>query len=139
MDRQALEGGEFDWFAVDADGHVGHFSTAGFGPIPKAVLNEFDRVKGLDERLMALPVNGEAKGHLPGTIDDWLEMARRGLYSYDWQHWKGPYRRAATPSLPLLVDHLPTELRDAVEVVHLVGVRFPESFDVWPEEFCECE
>jgi hypothetical protein len=139
VDRQALEGGEFDWFAVDADGHVGHFSTAGYGPIPKSVLRHYGQIKKLNEHLLALPVNGEAQGHLPGTIDDWLEMARRGLFSYDWQHWKGPYRRAATPSSPLTVDHLPTALQAAVKVVHLTGVRFAESFALRPEELCECE
>lgn len=42
VSREAFEGGEFHWFGVDAVGHVGHFSTAGFGPVPLPVLDRPD-------------------------------------------------------------------------------------------------
>jgi len=60
-----------------------------------------DDLWSLGERLLELPVVGRATGHLPGLIDDWLELARRGLFGFDWQHWSGPYRRAATPGVPV--------------------------------------
>src|SRR4051794_23444120 len=110
MGREAIEGGEFGWFAVDGAGHVGHFATAGFGPIPSAVLARLEEMLELYERVLLLPTIGEATGHLSGRIDDWLEMARRGLFAYDWQHWSGPYCRAATPSVPTQVARLPAEI-----------------------------
>jgi hypothetical protein len=85
-----------------------------------------------------LPVVGQATGHLPGRIDDWLELARRGLFGFDWQHWSGPYRRAATPSVPVGVAALPAELQRLVRLVELPGIRFAEVEAVRAEELCEC-
>ena len=86
-----------------------------------------------------MPEIGEATGHLPGRIDDWLETARRGLFAYDWQHWSGPYRRAATPSMPVLVTQLPADLREAASIVEWPTIRFDESMALRPEELCPCE
>jgi hypothetical protein len=60
-------GCEFDWFGVDAPGHVGHFSTAGSGPVPISVIDRLDAAKTgelwlLGRRLLDLPVIGEATG-----------------------------------------------------------------------------
>jgi hypothetical protein len=143
LSREAFEGGEFDWFAVDAAGHIGHFSTAGFGPVPLPVLVRLDAPKldelwSLGEGMLRLPVVGEATGHLPGRIDDWLGMARRGLFSYDWQHWSGPYQRAATPSVPVRVTALPAHLSEVVRLVEWPSIRFAELQSVRPEELCPC-
>lgn len=92
----------------------------------------------LDARVLGLPVIAEATRHLPGRIDDWLEMARRGLFGYDWQHWSGPYLRAATPSVPIQIADLPTELREAVSVVEWPGIQFAELQSIRPEELCSC-
>jgi hypothetical protein len=143
VSRDAFVGYEFDWFAVDAAGHVGHFSTAGYGLVPLPVLDRLDAAQtaelwSLGERLLALPVIGRATGHRPGQLDDWLEFARRGLFSFDWQHWSGPYQRAATPSVPVGVAALPTELQRLVRLVEWPVVVFAELQSVRPEELCPC-
>jgi hypothetical protein len=143
VSREVFEGGEFDWFAVDADGHVGHFSTAGYGPVPLPVLERLDAARldelwSLGERLLDLPEVGQATGHLPGRIDDWLQLARRGLFGFDWKHWSGPYLRAATPSVAVSVADLPADRQQLVRLVEWAGVRFPEVESVRPEELCPC-
>ena len=143
MSRRALKGREFDWFAVDGVGHVGHFSTAGWGPVPLAILDrldgaEADELWSLRGRMLVLPVLGTAAGHVPGVIDNWLEMARRGLFAYDWKHWCGPYCRAATPSHPVDVAAIPSELGRAVELVVWREVRFGDLQAVRPEELGGC-
>jgi hypothetical protein len=143
VSREAFEGGEFDWFAVDGVGHIGHFATAGFGPVPIPILERLDEGRTdelweLRERSLGLPIVGAANGRLPGHIDDWLEMARRGLFSYDWQHWSGPYRLAASPSAPIRVTELPTELREYICLVVWPSIRFAELQAVRPEELCPC-
>jgi len=135
--REQVEGGEFDWFAVD--GHVGHFSTAGYGPVPSMVLARLDELRDFDERVIQLPVVGESTGHLPGRIEDWLEMARRGLFSYDWTHWHGPYQRAATPSRAIRLADLPADVRAIAQVVTWPQVNFADSLALRPEELCPCE
>ena len=54
MSRAAIEGVEFDWFVVDGKGHVGHFATAGFGPVPATLLARIGELRGLYERILAL-------------------------------------------------------------------------------------
>jgi hypothetical protein len=137
--REQVEGGEFDWFAVDGCGHIGHFATAGYGPIPAAVLARLNGIRDLDEQILQLPVVGDATGHLPGKIEDWLEMARRGLFAYDWKHWHGPSQRAATPSTPIGLAGLPRDLREMVRLVTWAGVNFADLMTVRPEELCACE
>jgi hypothetical protein len=143
VSRRAFEGYEFDWFAVDTAGHIGHFSTAGFGPVPLSILDSLDHTQKdevwlLGEQLLALPVIGRATGHLPGRIDDWLELARRGLFGFDWKHWSGPYRRAATPSVPIEFAALPAKFQPLVGLVTLPGIRFAELESVRPEALCPC-
>lgn len=135
----AIEGGEFDWFAVDSAGFVGHFSTAGFGPVPALLLAQLPRIEGLAEAMRTLPIRGDASGHLPGNIADWLEMARRGCYSFDWQHWRGPYRRAASPSCTLNWRDLPAALAALVRLVEFPEICFAELSEIRPEWLCPCE
>jgi len=130
--REVVTGGEFDWFAMDGEGHVGHFATAGFRPIPRIVLARFGELREFDRRILQLPAIGEATGHLGGLIEDWLEMARRGLFSYDWQHWSGPYARAATPSRAINIAEIPAALRDDIRIVEWPGNRFKDFLAVRP-------
>jgi hypothetical protein len=150
VSREAFEGFEFDWFAVDAAGHVGHFSTAGSGPVPLSVLDRLDVAKtdelwSLGRRLLDLPMIGAATGHLPGLIDDWLELARRGLFSFDWpfpslrsRNIEQSYCRAATPSAPVEIVALCPELQRLIRLVEFPGVRFAELESVQPEALCAC-
>jgi hypothetical protein len=137
--RNQIEGYEFDWFAIDAEGRVGHFSTAGEGLVPKVVLEHITETESLTQELLRLPVTGKANGHLPGNINDWLEMAGRGVYSFDWQHSNGAYRLAATPSSELQVVGLPEALRASLSMVKFTTLRFRELTEVWPERECPCE
>ena len=137
------KGEEFDWFAVDARGCVGHFSTAGFGPLPSRLLERLDggrrdAVWNLGARILALPVIGTATVHLRGERGDWLAQARRGLFSYDWRHWKGPYRRAATPDLPVLLEDLPSDIRELLGLVTWPELRFARERRIRPERLEPC-
>jgi hypothetical protein len=138
MGRKEVEGREFDWFAVDGSGHIGHFATAGCGPVPAAVRARLAELRDMDERVLNLPTIGDATGHLPGQIEDWLEMAKRGLFAYDWKHWSGPYRRAATPSRPITVVDLGKELRHIIALVTWPDVCFADAMEIRPEKLCEC-
>ncbi|TDN39139.1 hypothetical protein E4631_24155 [Hymenobacter sp. UV11] len=76
---------EFDWFALDAEGRIGLFSSAGFGPVPASVqlhFQEHDRAAShIDWRVLTMEqACGEA-----------------GLFLFDWKHWQGPYLKLAQP------------------------------------------
>jgi hypothetical protein len=119
-------GFEFDWFGCcDADGFVGHFSTAGSGVAPPAVLLhpvEFNRIY---EEILALPASSDAAvaRDVQGKIVDWLEFARRGLYSFDSDYSGGPYRLIARPTVARRVGEFPASVADVIRTVVLDRVR----------------
>lgn len=137
--RDQFEGREFDWFAIDSAGHLGHFSTAGFGPVPTCVLERFVEADSLPEEISRLPVSGEATANLSGNVTEWMEMARRGLYSFDWGRPNGSYRRVATPHVPIHVSAVPLQVFAAQSIAKFPGVCFSELVQFWPERECACE
>ena len=59
LTRDDVQGIEFDWFAVDAKGHIALCSTAGYGEIPASVLaastdeaSPIDRIEALVRALL---------------------------------------------------------------------------------------
>ena len=133
--RLQIHGREFDWFAIDANGHVGHFSTAGCGPIPVPILLHLDEAETLPARILELPLIGTAEGHISGRIDDWLEMARRGLHSFDAA--SGSYTRLATPSAALHVSALPAPV--AEQLLRFERAVFAGLLEFDPRGHCACE
>lgn len=118
--RDEFIGLEFDWFAVDADGCVAIFSSAGYGPIPDPVFTHFDDQQAVGEQLCRL-------AHVAASAalqQQFLAFAAQGIYAYDWMNTEGPYRRYAASAQPatLLELDLPTDLQAAFVV--LPAVRF---------------
>jgi|GEM_PF-2708882 len=112
---------EFDWIALDREDYVGLVSSAGAGPVPQASLDDAANLQELYEELLELPVLGEAVRQ-PGSehnIDDWLQLARRGIYGFDWCRESGSYRLIAAPSCAVKAEVLlaPKHLRLAGKVV----------------------
>ncbi|MGI4738093.1 MAG: hypothetical protein ACRYG7_23235 [Janthinobacterium lividum] len=99
-DVDALFGMDFDWFAQDITGAIGLFSTAGYGEIPLEVLQHVAAHRALTDTIL-----------LPhwGSLAVWKDYARMGLTVFDWQHWDGPYKKAAPP-----LDAMPALLREAI-------------------------
>lgn len=77
---------EFDWFALDAEGRIGLFSTAGFGPVPTNVQLHFRD-------------HDQASRHF--DLYELEECGRYGLFVFDWQHWEGPYLKMEQPLSPV--------------------------------------
>jgi hypothetical protein len=84
-----LRGIEFDWFAVDSDGNLALFATAGEGFLPESVAEHHMDHSSLSESLPA-PRNG--------TPEVWNDYAALGLYVFDWALPGGPYEIRALPT-----------------------------------------
>jgi hypothetical protein len=83
---ERFPGLEFDWFALDAEGNIGLFSSAGFGPVPANVQLHF---LGHDQ----------AASQIDWRVPEvWKECASHGLFVFDWQHWNGPYLKVEQPT-----------------------------------------
>jgi hypothetical protein len=120
---------EFDWLVYDLDGSVSLMMSAGYGPVPRTSYEHFAELDDrLEDSIASLPVmcGYRLEVHPPITTS-YERPAQRGLYSYDWQHWDGPYRRASTPDRPLGVADLPPELQRLAVLVQL-----PVTFSTCP-------
>jgi hypothetical protein len=117
--REKLIGLEFDFLAIDRDGHVALFATAGYGPIPEAALTLTDDEQLLsveDVALRALAIVGawQELGRGAGKCQEWRELGSRGLFVFDWKHREGPYELVVSPSRALNADELTAPLRRVV-------------------------
>ena len=99
---------ELDWIGVDAVGVLGYFSTAGSGPIPANTARKSGIFRSLPEDVLALQSRGDAIQHQAAEwdISEWLDVARRGLFAYDWNVEKRRYDLIARPSSPLALKDL---------------------------------
>jgi hypothetical protein len=85
---------DYDWFAVDKDGRVGHFTTGGIGTLPRVVADSSDNLNFIvDFVRTTLPFSTEARlapralnaannmnaAAVARRFNDFVQMARRGL------------------------------------------------------------
>ncbi len=141
---------DVEWLAVDRDGRVGVFTTAGSGPIPTVYLDSegileqvWDAVRGLPEvcdhdLLVALP-----------RPDDFISFARRGFFSYDWADVQGAgrhlgrrYELQARPLAPVTVDSVrwPSPLGEVLTHVRSAALDFRDvTVDVTAAFGCASE
>lgn len=90
--REQIQGREFDWFAVDGDGNVAMFATAGEGFVPEEVMRHLSQHDNLSEEIPAPHT---------GTPEVWNDYAAIGLYVFDWDLPGGPYVLQVSPSRPM--------------------------------------
>jgi hypothetical protein len=146
FDTQA--GTDFDWFAVDEDELIGHFTTAGFKQLPTSVASSAEDLKLLidyfenvaptrgshtvDESSLAAALQREWKGvaNEERYLRSFVSMADKGLFSFDIQSYLRPgvsYFRVALPETPLTMRELPGNIRKLVSRTVLRGVRLREE------------
>lgn len=106
------------WLAVDSDGHVGVFITAGIGPISEAILGQQFPICEIESELTKLPEIAEVNlmADFPFS-DSFMELAKRGLFVYDWQNAhrrrsevKLGYDLVAAPTYPIKIKEIPSGL-----------------------------
>lgn len=119
------------WIACDSDGHVAAIITAGSGTIPDSIFDGPVDLFDLEERLLQLPVLSDAAAlATEGDLTSFLDLARRGLYVFDWtdihralRKSVGAYEMVARPATVLRVDDLPGDLK-AVAQRHRLSSTF---------------
>jgi hypothetical protein len=110
-------GDEFDWLAVDSTGAIGFFSTAGCGWIPESVLTNAESFRDTLKIVSKLPRLGEPeyRSNLPvAESKDWLAVAARGIFAFDWNPYTDQYELVASP-------HVLLGSSDAVEIAALAA------------------
>lgn len=139
---------DLDWFAVDRNQHLAHFATGGKGAVPLELLSNRPHlqaalaiIRSLPQRCEAL-VNPELTSHVVLTdasaearyLRSFVEMAQRGLYSFDCHlgtDAPAPYFLVAKPEIPLTLDGLGESERQSIGLIRLHISLFDEtSLDV---------
>jgi len=113
-------GAEFDWLAVDRANRTALFATAGDGPIPSVLDSDAYESVPLITNILALPPICDAVevARAPGEHGEWFEVARRGVYAYDWSRRDKAYILIARP----------TRQGDIAEELRRVAVRLDVDF-----------
>lgn len=107
----ALRGMDFSWLAADSDGHVAWLVTFGSAVVPSWVDRNAGAFDEVESALSALPVRGGVNASkVSGYVYEWLDIARRGVFGFDWSVHEGPYRLIARPEHAIRVGELPPAL-----------------------------
>lgn len=135
------------WIASDRNGHLGAFVTAGVGPIPvQALKSDLFDIRDVEEAVCHLPQ--VSKASLLISIkrpDDFIAMAERGFFVYDWRdahrsvgESKNAYEPVAVPLNPISTSALPESLANLVENVTLRNWDFigGKSLDICAQMEC---
>lgn len=106
-------GYEYDWAAIDENGYIGYFSTAGSGPVPQLSTQEptlfdglFEKIASMDVVSDSIQMNGSDR-----NVSDWILIAQRGVFSFDWRQEISLYQIIATPKNPVRLEILDTTLQ----------------------------
>ena len=144
IDEQEEFTRDWDWYAVDQDGRIGHFTSAGMRVLPKSVRQDRETTELIARYFFEqVPVVGkwavrpEAEGDCGGWkrhgferfIRDFALMASKGLFSFDtdplFRTEKGRYYLVAVPQRVLLLNELPQDIGRLLSRIR-VPLRFTE-------------
>jgi hypothetical protein len=106
------------WLVSDIAGCLAAVVTAGAGPIPESVFGGPVDLFDLERQLLQLPVVGEASSLVEdGDATSFLDLARRGLFVFDWTDVHrtgraeiGAYQLVAVPACAIHTSDLPADL-----------------------------
>lgn len=106
-----LDGKEFDWFAVDSEGNVAIFATAGEGFMPESVVEFYTQHESVSESIDTPNT---------GTAEVWGDYAAQGLYVFDWDLPGVPYIRQASP-IGAMNQKLKSKIHAIIKLPHFSG------------------
>ncbi len=130
VSKNDIAGLEYDWVAVDVDGRIAVFSTAGAGEVPSEFLESIDKHEQVIEYLLNLEPVAEAISYPPvadGLKNTWRDLAERGVFAYDCSPNGGAYELVGVPGRFRSLEDLPEVLATAAS-----RTRFSKNFSALP-------
>lgn len=121
------------WIAMDQNGSLAAFVTAGFAPIPTLVLNSsLVELESIEQILIEqFPVIGEANliVNLPRP-NDFIAISKRGLFVYDWDDNQQKYILISTPTYLKNYTDLAQGLKSYIQKLLLDSYDFSKSDNI---------
>ena len=146
QERDYPVGLDFGWIAADREGRVAVFITAGQGPVPTLTLvPQRPPVEDSESRLDVLPPITSAELLVPlKRPDDFVKLARRGLFVYDWTDADAKkttatnsYELIAVPGVPISVGNLPKDVTLLLEGI-VLNVSFTRDRSIDVTQHLDC-
>ena len=140
------DGSDCVWVAIDQNGSLAAFVTAGEGPIPTAFLKSGYVLESIEDIICNLAITSEARllASMPRP-DDFINMAERGFYVYDWtdidrtaNEVLDAYELVAAPINPTNIEMQSTDIKELVAIVKLEGIVYAEKQLIPIKSLIEC-
>lgn len=148
------EANNIDWFAVDVNNFVAHFSSFG-SQLPSNLPDTFEELKAASDYLLSLPFTCFEIIPNP-TIEEYVEfkhridrknyfeefdgIAMRGLFAFDktdpMDEENFLYHQVASPGLPLNLNDLPSVIRDMLKKMKL-DIDFGKAYSINIKEYLQ--
>jgi hypothetical protein len=128
---------DWDWYACDKEGNIGHFTTAGLRSLPRSVRQNQKALERIERYLCEerkewsdCSIRARAEidaGGWKGSVArdrylrSFVQAARRGMFSYNTEMRRGPdakYYLVAKPDKPLRMSDLPADIGDILSKTH---------------------
>jgi hypothetical protein len=134
--RSYPEGIDCVWLASDREGYLAAFITAGIGPIPVQALHlDGVSIEDIESLICDMPRVSEVR--LLVSVkrpDDFIDLAKRGIFVYDWTDINRidrdaihVYEPVATPVTPIKMDILLPNLAAIAKSLRLADVVFADG------------
>ncbi|TQV75837.1 hypothetical protein [Denitrobaculum tricleocarpae] len=125
--KHVFLGWEYAWMAVDEVGAVGYFSTAGFGPIPETCTRNENMFDEAFEEIVREEKRCEYEqfSGFDASISTWGDVARRGIFSFDWESQTSRFMLVCKPLNPIRLENMRGRLYQETKEIRL-PCRFAE-------------
>lgn len=127
-----FDGADCVWIALDRNGYLAAFITAGIGPIFVSAYKQFVISEDTEAYICGLAHTSEVRllVNVPRP-DDFIALAARGFFVYDWQdvyrtdkNRLSAYEMVAVPLTPLHISNAPEKIKEIVDTVELTDILF---------------
>ena len=122
--EDSLWGFNVEWCALDEEGFIGDFLSSGEGPVPLVCLPWLNAYEEFLNSIEMITESWLVEGE--GRTDFWLNVAKCGLYSYDYRTDRKLYTVCAAPIIPIHISDINKVYHPLLHRVVLPGVRFRE-------------
>lgn len=112
------------WFGIDKNGYIFECTSAGCGNVPEFVCKSFEEMNELVEYFIdKLEISTKEKivtkyDEENQLVKDCIELARKGVYCYDFCEEKdhiNEYKKVTEPLKPIHYNDLPQNIKDIMK------------------------
>jgi hypothetical protein len=118
---------EFDWYAIDACGHIAMLTSFHLNGVPARLLS--NRTEFLDVHMAVhqLPKQGAAVPIASCRTDSWMDYSKVGLFGFSSHDEPTTHEKMSAPSAPILTDALPSVIQNALRKLQFVNLCFART------------